>query len=540
MARIKNLSHNNLQEKSIERAKKYLTEQNYVDAKDEIEKVLDVNPMDDRALNLLAIIMLKLDQYNKAVKIYEELVTRYRKTMPLRINLGVAYLKNNQAENAVKEFTVVLDNDSTNKTVLKLYGKALLKLNRVDEAIKIFRKAGMNDYVKKIRKHGADAPGVSELSNDDVAHEPLKEEKPADVRKVKKQQDTAAEQAEVEEEPLKPESEEAEVKEEKPADVRKVEDRQDTAAEQAEVEEEPLKPESEEMQTDEQDGRSGQQMTMEAEEDKAEIEESLPEGEKVTDKEEQEREVTESDSGSVQTEESETSDESEETAAAEKEEKEVSDESAEQLQKMIKGIPALVRETSLSEFDAKVNYINDSMMLFNMDGNLMYVRNKGIITLSESLTIEQAYKRYRGKDTKSIFADKKDDPIVLVYGKGELILKCDFEKVKLFNLKNESMFLNDERLVVFQGDLEWENGRVELQVGKSINVTQIRGTADIFLGLHGNAISLNVNAENPVTVCLGSLLGWYGKIIPKTSEIQQYTSKQYISFHGEGAVFIDA
>ncbi len=522
MAKMKRLSHKDMHEKALEKAKKYIAEENYVDAKDEIERVLDFSPTDDRALNLLAIIMLKLEQYAKAVKIYEELITRYPQTVSLRTNLGVAYLKNNQHDSAIKEFSLVLQKDPESKTILKLYGKALLQLSRTDEAIEMFKKAGMDEYVKKIKKGGSNEAVESELSTEDIMQEAMEKDKAAEphekiaVPSFIPQQETHEPQPEA---PVDGNGEEAAVEQQAAghAGVEEYEeeqtietergpsatDEQELMNEQTEVPEGPVTEEPE------------KEVTVQPDEPAAATQHFSGEGHSVP---------------------SETKEDRSEKAGNQ----DVQQEEENADTKSPEGLSLLTEATSLSKFGSAVNFINDAMVLFNLNGNIVYVRDKGIVSLTESLTIEQAYKRYRGKDTKSVFAEKKDDPIVLVYGKGALVLKSDYKNIKEFNLKNESMFLDDERLIAFQGDLEWENGRVEVQADKSINVTQIRGTADVFVGLHDQLQSIHVHAEHYLSVRLNSLIGWYGKLIPRQSSIKHYNNDSFISFHGEGVVFIDA
>ena len=521
MAKMKRLSHKDMHEKAIEKAKKYIAEENYVDAKDEIERVLDFSPSDDRALNLLAIIMLKLEQFGKAVKIYEELITRYPQTVSLRANLGVAYLKNNQHDNAIKEFSLVLQKEPENKTILKLYGKALLQLSKTDEAIAMFEKAGMHEYVKKLKKGGSSEAVESELSTEDFMQEAMDKDraagphgKTAEPAPVIQQEMNAA-QPEV------------------PAD----EDKQEAVAQQQTPE-----PAYEEDYHEEQiiETERGPSAT-----DEQELMNEQTEVTEGTVNEEPEKDLP--GQADVQDVPTERVSADEQTVPADARENDRGSAGNQDVQpeenlteKSPEGLSILTEATSLSKFGSPVNFINDAMVLFNLNGNVVYVRDKGIVSLTESLTIEQAYKRYRGKDTKSVFAEKKDDPIVLVYGKGVLVLKSDYTCIKEITLKNESMFLDDERLIAFQGDLEWENGRVEVQADKSINVTQIRGTADVFVGLHDHLQSIQVHAEHYLSVRLSSLIGWYGKLIPRQSSVRHYNGESFISFHGEGVVFVDA
>ncbi|MGB9735463.1 MAG: tetratricopeptide repeat protein [bacterium] len=555
MAKIKQLSHNSLQEKAIERAKKYIADENYVDAKDEIEKVLDANPADDRALNLLAIVMLKLEQFGRAVKIYEDLIIRYPKTLPLHTNLGVAYLKNNQYENAIKEFSFVLDKEPNNKTVLKLYGKALLGLNRIDEAAELFRKAGMDEYAKNIKKRReTDETVEPELSTEDITEDTMEKsvDNKVDIehQQIPSEQQATGDETNVPEE-VQPTDEK--IEEVKETGVVEEEAKQPftTQPEEEEIIETERGPSAIEEQEimEEYSGIEDQEQSPSS----AETVEQKDEGKQTTEKEGaeevkeeqtvQEEVETREDTTAVEPHRDEQSVvKSQETPSEQEkpEEQEMQEEQETQAEQTKEGLSLIAEETSLSKYNAPVNFINNSLLTFNLNGNIIYVRDKGIVALGEGLTLEQAYKRYRGKDTKSLFAEKKDDPIVLVYGKGILLLETEYNIIHEITLRNESIFLEDERLLAFYGDLEWENGRIEIKADKSINVTQMKGTASVFVGLNRTLQSIEVSTEHYLSVRLNALVGWYGKLIPRQTSIKHYNNYDYISFYGEGVVFIDA
>lgn len=542
MARIKRLSQNTAHEKALEKAKKFIAAENYVDAKEEVERVLDSNPTDDRALNLLAIIMLKLEQFNRAVKIYEELIARYPQTVSLRTNLGVAYLKNNQQDESIKEFTFVLQKEPDNKTILKLYGKALLQLGKKDEAIEMFTRAGMEDYVKKIQKGGTSESVESDLSTDDMVQDAMDKDRIHGDHGAAVVLEPGAQQ-----EPEHPE--EAAHAPEAPPEAQPQAPAEPLAVQPAE--EPAIETERGPSATDEQEFMN-EQYTAENEHpaEQAAASEELP-GEQVR---EQPREHQDEQSphpaqeaehttGQEQPVSGEAQTAAQETPPITHQEEQPSAQPQEQEpagEQPADGLRLLADQTALLRASAPVRTVSDALLLFNLNGTVVYVRDKGIVSLAESLTIEPAYKRYRGKDTKSLFAEKKDDPVVLVYGKGTVVLRSEYAAVRQFNLKNESMFFDDERLVAFQGDLEWENGRVEIQTDKTINVTQIRGAADVFIGVHDSLHSIRVSADQPVSVKLSTLVGWYGKLIPRQSSVRHSSNGNSISFHGEGVVFIDA
>ncbi len=516
MAKIKKISTNNSTDGQLTNAKRYIADGNYVDAKDEIERVLDASPTDDRALNLLAIVMLKLEQYDKAVKLYEELITRYPQTTTLHTNLGVAYLKNNQAEKAIKEFEFVIKKETGNKTANKLLGRALLKLDKVQDAIESFERAGMHEYANKLKQHGATDSVVSELSGEDIAHEEINKNKIIGEIFSKRTAPVTEQDVLARDVIINDDTPEEEIikKREEFSEQQIIEEN-----ELAEQETEKAIPESLKERTDDADEQTQQEVqgsTLEPHSEKEEEQDSGYEKSHII--------------------------AGENTAV----EDEITSESSnktvhkEPLVLVGKGLEAMEKESAIRIYDKHATFISDTLLAFRLNGNIVYVRSKGIDMQTEGLTVEQAYKRYRGKDTKAVFAEKKDDPIILFYGNGMIVYKSQLLSVKVFNIKNEHIFVNDERLEAFYGDLEWENGRLELQADKSKNVTQFKGTGDIFLGLNNGLHSVEITSNNPMILRIEKLLGWYGKLIPRLVANQTQLSGLFISFHGEGVVLLDA
>ncbi len=77
-------------------ARKFLQNNNIVEAKDEIEKALEIKPNDDKALNLLGMVYFKLEEYAKAADIFRQLIKRNANVPTLYTNLGLAYIKMEQ------------------------------------------------------------------------------------------------------------------------------------------------------------------------------------------------------------------------------------------------------------------------------------------------------------------------------------------------------------------------------------------------------------------------------------------------------------
>lgn len=135
-----------------ERAREFLKEGDFVSAREEVEKALDVKPGDDRALHLLGMIYFKIDDFEKAVKIFKQILRRNPHINTLRVNLGLTYLKLEEYENAVEILREATRIEEDNEKAHNYLGYALYNLGRYEEALEEFKKGKATKMIQKIEK----------------------------------------------------------------------------------------------------------------------------------------------------------------------------------------------------------------------------------------------------------------------------------------------------------------------------------------------------------------------------------------------------
>src|SRR5580700_10801972 len=73
-----------------------LQENRVVEAKEELEFALTMQPLDAKGQDLLAAVYFRLGLYRHATQIYEALEKQFSKDTSIKINLALAYLKTGQ------------------------------------------------------------------------------------------------------------------------------------------------------------------------------------------------------------------------------------------------------------------------------------------------------------------------------------------------------------------------------------------------------------------------------------------------------------
>ncbi len=88
----------------LERGRRALNNGNLVEAKSEIDRCLSGRPTDSGALNLRALLLFKLEEYDDAIRIFVDMVERFPEEAVLRSSLGLAYLKKNDFSTGAIQF----------------------------------------------------------------------------------------------------------------------------------------------------------------------------------------------------------------------------------------------------------------------------------------------------------------------------------------------------------------------------------------------------------------------------------------------------
>lgn len=188
-------------------ARKFLQNNNIVEAKDEIEKALEIKPNDDKALNLLGMVYFKLEEYAKAADIFRQLIKRNSNVTTLYTNLGLAYIKMEQYENAIPELKKALELEADHLSTHNYLGLAYYKLGEYELALNEFKAINATKMIEKMEQKIKETESKATLPAD------IKKELHEEEAKILSAEPEEIQHVEAEKKPAK----EAE-KEERPAE----------------------------------------------------------------------------------------------------------------------------------------------------------------------------------------------------------------------------------------------------------------------------------------------------------------------------------
>jgi uncharacterized protein (AIM24 family) len=160
------------------------------------------------------------------------------------------------------------------------------------------------------------------------------------------------------------------------------------------------------------------------------------------------------------------------------------------------------------------------------------------------------HRRLRDADTHDVLGGI-GSPIVRVSGTTQLVLGARTGHALVpIALQDELAFIREEALLGFELRLAYENGRLALDApgeggraaGEGAHVVQLRGTGAVVLELAGELASVPCTPGHPLLVRREWIVGWLGRLVPHASPPAESPSGQrgLIAFSGEGTVLVCA
>ena len=136
------LADNQEFDRALSAGNEALTANNPADARIALEKALRYKPRNQRARNLLGLSLFKLGELSRAEEIYRSLIEDHPADPTLRVNLGLAFLKQNASADAVRCFETALDLAPDHQKAQNYLGLALAQKGELARAREWFLKAG--------------------------------------------------------------------------------------------------------------------------------------------------------------------------------------------------------------------------------------------------------------------------------------------------------------------------------------------------------------------------------------------------------------
>src|SRR6185503_9187745 len=131
------------------------------------------------------------------------------------------------------------------------------------------------------------------------------------------------------------------------------------------------------------------------------------------------------------------------------------------------------------------------------------------------------------------------DPLLSLEGSGDLVLgpRRD-ERLIVFRMDAEFLFLREEVLVGFEETLTFENGRLAAFEGDAVALVQLRGRGNVVIRADGPMFTTEVKADQSVVLQRERVLGWVGRLLPRQLSPEEAPGRagKLVSFAGEGTV----
>jgi uncharacterized protein (AIM24 family) len=132
------------------RGSELLQENRVLEAKEELEFALTMQPLEPKGQDLLGTVYFRLGLYPRAIQIYENLVAQFPRDISIKINLALAYLKTGQPEPARQVLKDAVGINPEHKRAWGYLGLALQKLGEFEQAQVAFERGGHAMMAKRV------------------------------------------------------------------------------------------------------------------------------------------------------------------------------------------------------------------------------------------------------------------------------------------------------------------------------------------------------------------------------------------------------
>src|SRR5580693_5537984 len=124
------------------RGSELLQEARVLEAKEELEFALTMQPSDPKGQDLLGAVYFRLGLYPRAIQIYEALEQGFPNDASIKVNLALSYLKTGQPEAARRTLHDATRINPEHRRAWGYLGLALQKLGELDQAQIAFQRGG--------------------------------------------------------------------------------------------------------------------------------------------------------------------------------------------------------------------------------------------------------------------------------------------------------------------------------------------------------------------------------------------------------------
>lgn len=160
---------------------------------------------------------------------------------------------------------------------------------------------------------------------------------------------------------------------------------------------------------------------------------------------------------------------------------------------------------------------------------------------TRSFSSREVKRRARGRDQAEPLGGSAL-PLVELEGSGRLVLTPpEALSAVAVALEGEFLYVREDRLLGFESTLRHENGRLATGDNEPIPMVQLSGRGHLVFASHTPLRTLDVEADRPLALRAGDVLGWTGRLLPQPLPASQAPGSTHglVAFNGDGAVFVD-
>jgi uncharacterized protein (AIM24 family) len=132
------------------RGSELLQENRVLEAKEELEFALTMQPLDPKGQDLLGAVYFRIGLYPRAIQIYEGLAAQFARDVAVKVNLALCYLKTGQPEPARRMLRDAVELNPQHKRAWGYLGLALQKLGELEQAQIAFERGGYAVMAKRL------------------------------------------------------------------------------------------------------------------------------------------------------------------------------------------------------------------------------------------------------------------------------------------------------------------------------------------------------------------------------------------------------
>jgi hypothetical protein len=178
----------------------------------------------------------------------------------------------------------------------------------------------------------------------------------------------------------------------------------------------------------------------------------------------------------------------------------------------------------------------------DVEGQAFAARLEALRVVAGSATTRVLHRRTRDTDTGEVLGGL-GSPFVRVSGEAQLVLGARPQhQLTLLSVDDNLAFVREELLAGFELALHYENGRIPLEPGGGDEalIVQLRGSGTFVLDVPGDLATLPSGPEKPLIARREWIVGWFGRLVTRALSATEAPGghRGLIGFWGEGMVLV--